>query len=134
MSRFFVLQTPVTSAPYHFAICTANVPTPPDAPMIRTFCPGRISPASRRPCRAVTPARGTPAACWKVRLAGLNARSFSGADTYSAKPPDPTKPKTSSPGRNRVTELPTASTSPATSVPRTDCFGLRSPVAIRRAM
>ena len=23
-----------------FAICTANVPTPPEAPLISTFCPG----------------------------------------------------------------------------------------------
>jgi hypothetical protein len=29
MSTFFVPQTPVTSAPNHLAICTANVPTPP---------------------------------------------------------------------------------------------------------
>ena len=29
MSTFLVLQTPVTSAPYDLAICTANVPTPP---------------------------------------------------------------------------------------------------------
>ena len=34
-----VLQTAVTSAPNAFAICTAKVPTPPDAPLIRTFCP-----------------------------------------------------------------------------------------------
>src|SRR6266568_4889523 len=38
-STFFVLHTPVTSAPNAFAICTANVPTPPDAPLMRTFCP-----------------------------------------------------------------------------------------------
>ncbi|WP_308259298.1 ANTAR domain-containing protein [Pseudonocardia sp. H11422] len=33
MSTFVVLHTPVTSAPTALAICTANVPTPPDAPM-----------------------------------------------------------------------------------------------------
>ena len=27
------------AAPNDLAICTANVPTPPDAPLIRTFCP-----------------------------------------------------------------------------------------------
>jgi hypothetical protein len=37
-----VLHTPVTSAPKDLAICTANVPTPPDAPMISTLCPGSI--------------------------------------------------------------------------------------------
>ncbi len=31
MSRFLVLQTPVTSASNALAICAANVPTPPDA-------------------------------------------------------------------------------------------------------
>ena len=30
--KFRVLQTPVTSAPKVFAICTAKVPMPPDAP------------------------------------------------------------------------------------------------------
>jgi hypothetical protein len=44
MSTFLVLHTPVTSAPKDLAICTANVPTPPDAPMIRTLCPGSIRP------------------------------------------------------------------------------------------
>jgi hypothetical protein len=33
MSAFCVLQTAVTVAPKDFAICTANVPTPPDAPL-----------------------------------------------------------------------------------------------------
>ena len=37
---FLVLQTPVTRAPNALAICTANVPTPPDAPLINTSCPG----------------------------------------------------------------------------------------------
>jgi hypothetical protein len=44
MSTFLVLHTPVTAALKDLAICTANVPTPPDAPMIRTFCPGSIRP------------------------------------------------------------------------------------------
>ena len=34
-----VLQTPVTSAPKALAICTAKVPTPPDAPITITVCP-----------------------------------------------------------------------------------------------
>ena len=33
-------HTPVTSAPRVLAICTANVPTPPDAPLISTAWPG----------------------------------------------------------------------------------------------
>ncbi len=36
-SRFLVLHTAVTSVPNALAICTAKVPTPPDAPLIRTF-------------------------------------------------------------------------------------------------
>jgi hypothetical protein len=36
---FLALQTAVTSAPNDLAIWTANVPTPPDAPSIRTFWP-----------------------------------------------------------------------------------------------
>ncbi len=35
-----MLHTPVTSVPNALAICTAKEPTPPDAPMISTFCPG----------------------------------------------------------------------------------------------
>src|SRR5438046_9869674 len=40
MSTFLVLHTPVTSAPKVLAICTANVPTPPAAPLIRDLLPG----------------------------------------------------------------------------------------------
>ena len=32
-------DVPVTSAPNALAICTAKVPTPPEAPLINTFCP-----------------------------------------------------------------------------------------------
>jgi hypothetical protein len=71
MSAFAVLHTPVTCAPNALAICTANVPTPPDAPLIRTLCPAWIRPLSRSACKAVKPATGTAAACSKVRLAGL---------------------------------------------------------------
>ena len=54
-STFVVLHTPVTCAPKALAICTANVPTPPDAPTISTCCPGRTRPASRSAWRAVSP-------------------------------------------------------------------------------
>ena len=72
------------------------------------------------------PAMATEAACSKVRLAGLAASASSAAAAYSAYEPLH-QPKTSSPGLNRVTLLPTASTVPATSVPRMPFFGLRSP-------
>src|SRR4029077_9376990 len=99
-----VLQTPVTWAPRCLAICTAKVPTPPEAPMIRTFWPGWIPPA-RSPCSAVTAASGTAAACSKVRFPGLGARPSWRIAMYSAKAPWP-KPYTSSPGLNAVTALP----------------------------
>src|SRR5947199_376883 len=50
------LQTAVTCAPNARAIWTANVPTPPDAPLIKTRCPCLIRPWSRSACSAVLPA------------------------------------------------------------------------------
>src|SRR3954470_16264313 len=97
VSIFGVLHTPVTAAANDLAICTANVPTPPDAPTIKTFCPGRTPPLSRRPRRAVQAEVGTAAAWSKVRLAGLGASVSSRAQAYSAKAPSQV-PKTSSPG------------------------------------
>src|SRR2546428_618758 len=131
VSMFLVLHTPVTRAPNVLAICTANVPTPPAAPLMRTLCPDRICPLSRSPWRAVNPAMGTAAASSNVRLAGFGANLFSAAHTYSAKAP-PRWPNTSSPARNWDTFLPTASTCPAMSTPATSLFGLRSPDDMRR--
>ena len=48
------------------------------------------------------------------------------ARAYSANAPSP-MPNTSSPGWNRVTSVPTAATTPATSRPRTGVLGARSP-------
>ena len=72
----------------------------------------------------------TAAACSNVRLAGFGTKWSSPAHAYSAKAPVH-QPNTSSPGRNRVTSWPTASTVPAMSVPGTRFFGLRSPVTMR---
>src|SRR5260370_6451826 len=122
MSTFLVLHTPVTCAPNDLAICTANVPTPPAAPLIKTFCPGRICPLSRRPCNAVSAATGAEAACSNVTLSGFmtNADFAPDADSevhaYSANAPRHV-PNTSSPGLNCFTFLPTALTWPATSTP-----------------
>ena len=69
---------------------------------------------------------GTAAACSKVRVAGFGAALRSRTHAYSAKEPSQ-MPNTASPGRNRVTVLPTASTRPATSLPRTRVLGFRSP-------
>ena len=126
-----MLHTPVTSAPSAFAICTANVPTPPAAPTISTFCPGRTFALSRSAWRAVTPEIGTAAASSNERLSGLGT-SFSGrVSANSAKEPASATPITSSPGRNAVTAAPTAATVPATSQPRTWTLGLRNPIARR---
>src|SRR5439155_11125540 len=130
ISTFRVLQTPVTSAPYDLENCTANVPTPPAAPLIRTRCPDWIRPA-RRPCRAVSPARGTAAACSNETFAGFAAKYDSEAHAYSARDPRQS-PNTSSPGLNRVTFRPTASTRPATSRPGGFRLGLRRPTISRR--
>jgi hypothetical protein len=66
-----VLHTAVTSAPSAFAIWTAKVPTPPDAPLTSTFEPSRIPPLSRSPWSAVSPATPTDAASSNVTFAGL---------------------------------------------------------------
>ena len=129
-STLRVLVTPVTSAPNALAICTAKVPTPPDAPLIRTFWPAVTRAESRSSWRAVVADTPTAAACSKLRRAGFGRNWSSGARANSAKAPAH-QPNTSSPGRRRWTSLPTASTVPATSVPGIGCFGRRRPVASR---
>src|SRR4030042_3043071 len=144
MSNLLGPSTPVTSAPNDLAICTAKVPTPPPAPLIKTFCPGRIFPLSdrrklgeddptpRRFWRALDPAEGTAAASSNVILAGFSLNAFSGTHTYSAKAPKPNgkdkSPQISSPGRKCFTFLPTASMRPAISDPSILCIGFRGPV------
>ncbi len=130
-SIFAVLHTPVTLAPIAAAICTANVPTPPAAPMTRTCCPAASRPLSRRACTAVTAEVGSAAACSELTVAGLATTLSSAARAYSANDPSQA-PKTSSPGLNPVTCPPTASTVPATSQPRTCCLGRRRPNPITR--
>src|SRR5918994_5453411 len=133
-SRFGVLPTPVTSAPSARAICTANVPTPPDAPLIRTRVPGPALPTSRMAISAVRPDMTDAAASSKVRLTGFTMSWDAGARANSAKVPGDVvsvlshdEPNTSSPGWRSVTYLPTASTTPAMSVPRTGAAGRQSP-------
>jgi hypothetical protein len=83
---------------------------------MRTLCPGRRSPWSRRPCKAVSPAIGTAAACSKLMLSSLVINRLSEAQAYSAKVPRPA-PKTASPGLKRATFLPTDFTTPDRSTP-----------------
>src|SRR5579859_4376048 len=128
ISTFRVLQTPVTVAPNVFASCTPNVPTPPAAPLTRTFCPDCTLPLSRNACNAVSAAIGMAAACSAVTFSGRKANLAVGAQAYSAYAPLQ-HPKTSSPTLNCVTFLPTASTWPATSAPSRVSVGPRKPPA-----
>ena len=74
---------------------------------------------------------GTAAACSNVSRAGFGTRKLCDVPrTYSAREPL-REPKTSSPGRNCVTFLPTASTCPATSMPMALLLGFRSPATTR---
>src|SRR3954452_10317269 len=124
MSTLRVLHTAVTAAPSAFAICTANGPTAPDAPLISTLCPGRSFPRSRRPCSAVSPETATHAACSKLIASGFATSVDSDVHAYSANAPG-VAPKTASPGLKRVTPGPTAATTPATSLPGRAIFDLR---------
>src|SRR5712691_136702 len=122
-STFLVLQTAVTSAPNDLAIWTANVPTPPEAPLTRTRCPLWTRPWSRSACSAVLAATGKVAASSNETPAGFRTTPpLAAMAMYSAKEPRP-PPNTSSPGSKEVTFLPVASTMPAKSVPTTT--GLR---------
>src|SRR4051812_7747336 len=129
-STFLVLQTPVTSAPNDFAICTPNVPTPPDAPLMRTFCPGATCAPSRSACKAVDAATAIVPACSNVTPSGLIANALAGVHAYSDHAPRHA-PKTASPGLNSLTLPPTAATTPATSTPILGTLGLRKPIIIR---
>ena len=93
-----MLQTPVTFAPNDFAICTANVPTPPDAPLITLFAQAAPFPIANG---SKGSERGSPTAadCSNVRLDGLGRRLFAAAPAYSANAPAH-RPNTSSPGRD----------------------------------
>ena len=74
------------------------------------------------------------AASSKVTFAGMVASEpSSGIDRYSACAPNrhSLNPNTSSPTAKDVTPLPTASTTPANSHPRTVAFGLSSPLKSR---
>src|SRR6185437_4091690 len=130
MSTLSVLHTPVTFAPTDFAICTANVPTPPDAPLINTLSPGWTFPWSRTAASAVNAESPTAADCSDVRLVGSGRRSLAAAHAYSANAPLH-QPNTSSPGRNSLTLRPTASTRPAISSPGISRLGPRNPATNR---
>ena len=77
------------------------------------------------------PPSQTAAASSKLSAAGLRAKAaLSRAQTYSAWAPG-LMPKSSSPASNSVTAEPTASTTPASSLPRIGRLGRRRPVKTR---
>ncbi len=121
-----MLATPVTSAPKALAICTANVPTPPDAPMTSTVCPAWTRPWSRTACSAVSAEIGTDAACSKETFDGMSASLPVATRAYCAKDASAT-PNTASPAAKPVTAAPTAATVPARLRPGLACLGRRSP-------
>ena len=71
---------------------------------------------------------GSDAASSKLSSAGMWAIGpLSRTQVYSACAPEPLTPKTRSPGANSVTADPTASTSPANSIPGIGRFGPAEP-------
>jgi hypothetical protein len=83
---------------------------------------------------AASPVITDAAASVNVSPAGFLTSWAAGAATYWAKAParaSPVVPSTSSPGARSLTRPPTASTTPATSLPRTGRFGRRSPELTR---
>jgi hypothetical protein len=114
------------------AICTAKVPTPPDAPFTSIFSPALSLPKSRTACSAVMAAIGTAAASSNEMFAGfITMFRLSRTRTYSENAPS-RPPNTSSPGLNFVTLFPTDSTTPAKSTPSNGSLGLPTPEPIRR--
>jgi len=102
MSNFFVLSTPVTSAPKYLASYTAKVPIVPPAPLIRTFCPLWIFPCLRK-CNASCPPTGT--ALWGLargsRLCILKSSSMYLGFVLKIKPSSPGWTRTNNPVANR---------------------------------
>ena len=78
-STLRLLHTPVTSAPSDVAVCTAIVPTPPEAPLMRTRAPGPTPPTSRMAISAVSPVMTDAAASSKLSPAGLGTSWDAGA-------------------------------------------------------
>src|ERR687898_3350965 len=129
------LHTPVTSAPVCLAGGTAMAPTAPEAQLISTFSPAARLPRSKK-WRAVEPPKHRATASWSLRASGIVAMApCSATVTYSAWQPRSRSREatTLSPGWKRVTPVPTASILPATSKPKTGCFGLVRPNLSRTA-
>ena len=128
-STFAVLHTPVTSAPNALASCTAKVPTPPDAPMISTCCPGCDLSVVAQALQGGEAGDGDRRRLLEGEVRRLGRELVLAAQrAYSAKAPLP-MPNTSSPGWNLVTSLPTASTTPGEVHAQNRVLGRAQPVA-----
>ena len=124
-----MLHTPVTSAPNALAICTAKVPTPPDAPMTSTRWPGctRAVVADGLQGGEAGDRDGGGLLEGEVRRLGrelvragagvLGEGALADAEHLVARP------------RTVVTSAPTASTRPASSRPRTAVLRRAQPEA-----
>ena len=97
--------------------------------MISTVSPAATLPR-RKKVSAVVPPKHNATASTSLRFAGVWTIAPASATTaYSAWHPksNSREATTRSPGWNRLTALPTASTRPASSTPRMGCFGLLKP-------
>jgi hypothetical protein len=79
-SWFAAPAVPITVMPRSRAICSTADPTPPDAPLTSSVCPGR-TPTSRMIRSAVSTTEGYPAASSNVRPSGIRAQARSTANS-----------------------------------------------------
>ena len=123
---FFDEHTPTTNALSSFAICTANWPTPPDAPSTSTrrsepdAC--LIRPRSTTDIHAVTPGIGSAPAMAMSTESGTRHLVLTDEDGVGIEPRCPREksvPPTTRSRATRVTWEPTESTTPAKSTPTT---------------
>src|SRR5690606_28955765 len=110
------LAVPTTRAPRATAICTRNEPTPPAAACTSSVSPDATARSSHT-VDAVCPDADNVPATGHGMSAGFLASCVALASAKSAYPPEGTGPSTSSPTPNPDTSGPTASTTPATSLP-----------------
>ena len=110
---------PITVAPSAFSHWQAMSPTPPAAAWNRTVSPALTGYVRRIRYCAVIPLSITAAAIWSAIPSGIGTRIAAGSTRASAYDPGgPPAYATRSPARTTVTPGPTASTTPAASLPK----------------